>query len=150
MAGRVILIVGFPGSGKTTYGVALKFRLGAKEYTDDYHKGAIGGNGAFDHGRDYQALIAGLQRGETWLASDREWCLPLKRRSVESAIRTALPDVTIEWHFLSTSSDDCRRGIIERARPSVNEELRKLEELAKYHHIPHGSTIVEVPPHDAR
>lgn len=143
MPGKVILIAGYPGSGKTKYGNTLKSTIGATEYVDDYHANAVGDNPAFDHGRKYREMMRGLQRGETWLASDREWCRPQRRRAAEAALRAAVPDVTIEWHFIVSDEDECRERIRTRGRESAAEELRKIDELSREYHIPPGSKVVQ-------
>ena len=94
--GKAILIAGYPGSGKTTYGNTLKNTNGAAEYVDDYHANAIGDDPAFARGRKYGEMTAGLRWGETWLASDTEWCRPQSRRAVKADLRAAVPDVAIE------------------------------------------------------
>ncbi len=142
MAGKVILLAGFPGSGKSKYGEKLADELKVK-YVDDYHENAKDHSPAFDHGREFDALVAGLAAGETWIASDREWCRPKRRREAEAALRNAVPGVLIEWRFLAIAEDVCRQGIKDRNRPTAEEELKRLDELAREYHVPPGSSVVE-------
>lgn len=139
---KVILITGFPGSGKSTYGSNLRDSMSAVDYVDDYHENARNGNPAFESGRQYGQLIAGLKRGETWIASDIEWCRPQKRREVEVALRAAVPQVVIEWHFLATDEEICRQRVKLRGRNSADDELRKIERLLPHYHAPPESKIV--------
>jgi adenylate kinase family enzyme len=140
---RVILIAGLPGSGKTTYGSKLKVDVNAAGFVDDYHAKAIENSPKFEHGRQYAQLIGGLMKGETWIASDIAWCLPEKRREVEKALRAVVPGVIIEWHFMATDEEKCRKRVEKRRRATVDEELRKITELCRYYHIPPGSKVVD-------
>jgi hypothetical protein len=107
---KAILIPGLPGASKTLYGERLLKELGAREYVDDYHAEAIDHKPDFDHGRRYREMMAGLLRGETWIASDIEWCRPGRRVLVEKGLRLAVPDVEIEWHFIAADPEVCRVG----------------------------------------
>jgi len=140
---KLILIAGLPGSGKSTYGEKLKGEVGATCYVDDYHAKANGNRLGFENGREYRNLIAGLERGELWVASDIEWCRPEKRREVEAALRKAVPHVHIEWHFLATDEDTCRQRVQQRDRNSVDDELSKIDELLQEYHVPRGAKIVD-------
>ena len=143
MPGKAILIVGYPGSGKTTYGNSLKNTIAAAEYIDDYHANAIDDSQAFTHGRKYREMVEGLQRGETRLASDREWCRPQRRRAAEAAIRAAVPDATIELHFIVSDETTCLERVRARGRESTTDELRMIDELSHEYHIPPGSKVVQ-------
>lgn len=139
---KVILIAGLPGSGKSTYGKKLKARLGAADYLDDYHANAIGDDPAFKRGRQYERLIAGLKNGETWIASDIESCRPQKRREVEATLQEDVPQVVIEWHFLATDEDTCRRNVEQRDPQSRDSASGKIDELVHEYLVPPWSKIV--------
>jgi predicted kinase len=140
---KVILIAGLPGSGKTTYGYKLKAEVNAADFVDDYHAKAIENSPKFENGRQYEQLICGLKKGETWIASDIAWCLPEKRREVEKALRAVVPGVIIEWHFMATDEEKCRKRVEKRRRATYSDELRKITDLCPYYHIPPGSKVVE-------
>ena len=144
MPGKAILIAGYPGSGKSTYGKKLKITIDAVEYVDDYHKNAVNSNPAFDHGRKYHEMIEGLQQGETWIASDITWCKPQIRRTVEDALRVIVPDIMIEWHFIESDEDVCRERVSARGRESAKDELQKIDKLSHEYHIPPNSKVISV------
>lgn len=143
MPGRLLLIAGLPGSGKSTYGNKLKSTIGATDYVDDYHRNAVNNNPAIDHGRAYHELVAGLRRGETWIASDIVWCQPAKRRALEAEFRRLVPDVVMEWHFPAVDEATCRDRVRKRQGRDVEAELRKIDELSPEYHVPPGSRIVQ-------
>jgi len=150
--GKIILIAGLPGSGKTTYGSWLKDEIQAKCYLDDYHANAIDDDPAFQKARGYVALIQGLKRGETWIASDIEWCRPERRREAESQLRRDVPEVVIEWHFLVVDKEVCRKRVRERGdrdEKTKAEELRKIDELSQVYEVPPGAHIVAHGAYDA-
>jgi len=140
---KLILIAGLPGSGKSRYGGKLKSKVGATCYVDDYHAQANDNRPGFENGREYRNLIAGLKRGEVWVASDIEWCRAEKRREVEAALHKAVPHVHIEWHFLAAGEDKCRERVRQRGRKSVDDELSKIDELLHEYHVPLGAKIVD-------
>ena len=125
---KLILIAGLPGSGKSRYGGKLKSKVGATCYVDDYHAQANDNRPGFENGREYRNLIAGLKRGEVWVASDIEWCRAEKRREVEAALHKAVPHVHIEWHFLAAGEDKCRERVRQRVITSYSIHYTKLYE----------------------
>lgn len=142
MSGKAILITGYPGSGKSTYGKKLRAAIDATRFVDDYHRDSLDDRPLFDHGREYTCMIDGLTRGETWIASDIAWCSPDKRVEVETALQDRVPDVEIEWHFISCDEDVCRERVRERSRKKAESELKMIDELSTEYNIPTGSRVI--------
>lgn len=126
MPGKVILIAGYPGSGKSIYGNQLKSAINAVGYVDDYHANAINDNPAFDHGRKYEEMITGLERDETWIASDIKWCEQARRDAVERGLQERIPDVIIEWHFIECDEDICCKRVWYRGYEEARKELQNI------------------------
>lgn len=140
--GKAILVTGFPGAGKTEYCTRLLANLGASSYVDDYHRDSIDNDPSFAKGRRCRAMVDGLRRGEIWISDDIDWCKPLRRRAAEEYLRREVPRVVIEWHFLAVDETTCKARVRERARPSAEDELQKIEDLSKHYHLPPGSKVI--------
>ena len=67
--GKVILIAGLPGAGKTTYGKRLANEIGAR-FFDDFKAKAFSNSPRFQHSRHYKELIQLLRKGKNCIATD--------------------------------------------------------------------------------
>jgi len=142
MRGKAILIAGYPGSGKSTYGRKLRSEVNAAEFVDDYHRDSIENKLQFEYGRCYESMCRGLEKGETWMASDIMWCLEPNRLAVEAALRQQVPGVAIEWHYLDIDASVCRERVKVRGWKRVQFELAKIEDLSKACKIPSDAKVI--------
>lgn len=146
MSGKAILIAGLPGSGKSTHAKKLlESDPEAVRYVNDYHWKSVDNKPVLDHGRAFADMTNGLRRGETWISSDVEWCRSEQRHAIERDLENEVPDVVVEWHFISCAVDVCCERIQTRGRQGVHDvekELQILKRLAPEYDIPPGGVVV--------
>lgn len=145
MPGKVILLAGLPGSGKSTYASELTRSGEATFYLNDYHWRSRDNQAKLRWGRAFRAMTEALRRGETWTSSDVQWCKPGQRESFEHDLKAEVPGVIVEWRFIVCDIEVCRDRIRSRGREGVRDvekELLLLEELLAEYSIPEGARMV--------
>jgi len=78
MAGKVPLVAGLPGCGKTTT-LALMGEAGPLVF-DDFKAGAYNDSPAFRDSRRCSVLVSALRRGEECVFADIEFCSGAARK----------------------------------------------------------------------
>jgi hypothetical protein len=112
---KVIIVIGMPGSGKTTY---LRKELGHLPSTDDYYAGSLDGSFYFNKGRDYEKLKDALSRGEDYAISDVEFCRRERLTGVEDGLAKLADElgieVTREYIYFRNDPTACKHNVLQR------------------------------------
>jgi hypothetical protein len=95
--GRVRIVAGLPGSGKTEYVKALRAD-GWREF-DDFKACAHNNSTAFADARHYDELIQALRAGHQCVVADMAFGLDADRREADRVLRAVVPGLAIDWLF---------------------------------------------------
>ncbi|OFV96503.1 MAG: hypothetical protein A3H28_06205 [Acidobacteria bacterium RIFCSPLOWO2_02_FULL_61_28] len=144
MTGNVILVVGLPGCGKTTYVDKLTAEFGAQKF-DDFKANAHYDSPTFQCARRFDELIIKLVRGETCIVADIDFCRNEARIEAEEEIKGRIPGVKVEWHYFENDPIRCRRNVIRRKSNSVQQELLNIDRYSPGYDIPSPATLIRVP-----
>ncbi|MGA8793754.1 hypothetical protein [Candidatus Binatus sp.] len=136
---NVILIAGLPGCGKTTYLFEL-CRDGWLVF-DNFKAHAFDNCSAFRKSRKFSALILALSNGVKCVVGDIDFCRTESREEADSVLRAEVPGIEISWRYFAHDKKACKANITRRNRPSLNLELKTLDDLSACYRIPWGADV---------
>lgn len=145
------ILVGLPGSGKSTYAVNLQKKTpGMKRYED-----FLGVPRCLDEDRGLFFLLDDVRSGRPVVADDVFLCRMHDRTIFETVLRPFVPDgYSVRWIYFSNSPAICRKNVEHRNRrkPSdarFRDAIHWVENLTSLYLIPPGIKPVEVAEHQS-
>jgi|GEM_PF-1223574 len=136
---NVLLIAGFPGSGKTTHMCDLS-RDGWLVF-DSFKSHAFDDCPALRKSRNFPALILALRNGVKCVVADVDFCRTESRAEADSVLRAEVPRIEISWLYFSHDKQACKANIIRRNKPSISQQLKTLADLSACYRIPWGADV---------
>jgi predicted kinase len=135
--GKLTVIVGLPGSGKSTL-VEEKKRFVTGLCVHDYHAAAHNDSPRVEDSRYYHGLIESLRAGHDCVIADIAFCDARRTVRLCEAFTGEVAGLRLEWIYFENAPDKCRSNIQRRARESVSSDLKALDEFAQLYRIPEG------------
>jgi len=135
----VLMVVGLPGCGKTTY--LEELRRGGWSAFDDFKAGAVDDSSMFRKSRSFAALLSSLSGGGRCAVADIDFCRTEARTEAESVLRSMVSGLQMRWHFFENDERACKENIKRRNRNSREAELGKLHEYSRVYSIPRGAEV---------
>jgi hypothetical protein len=145
----VTIVIGLPGSGKTTF-LRIQF---ADHFPngcfDDFHGGSLDGTGAFAQSRHYETLKRKLREGRDCVISDVEYCRSDRLMAVEEGLRTLSRElgimIEVKRLYFENNPNACRHNVIhrfehDRTRDYIT-ELKKIDDLSADYNCPTEGAI---------
>jgi len=142
MAGKVVLVAGLPGCGKTT--ALAQMNAADLLIFDDFKAGAYNDSSAFRDSRRYSVLVSALRRGEDCVVADIDFCSPAARSEAERTLLQAVEGVEIECWFFANDPATCEANIRLRRRESMDRDIQKLRDYAAIYAVPENATVLPV------
>ena len=135
--GHLIIIVGLPGSGKSTYMELLRTDNPDFSFFDDYQGSAYGEDSDPRLSKHFGSLASDLKRGKTAVVSDIRYCEPGELNLFLSVVLNAAPNVTLAFRYFENAPEVCRENVTKRDREvRVEKELELIDRLSKSYAIP--------------
>lgn len=140
--GKVIILVGLPGSGKSYLIKALKKKASGL-VSDDFMKDAalnspINREPSITDSRHYHRLISDLRDGKECVISDIILCDALFRIQLDMALKIDAPTCTVKWEFFENNPEACVKNVRRRRKPSWAREIKLIRFLSRKYFPPHG------------
>ena len=135
--GKLIAVVGLPGSGKSTLVKAIGSSVSGL-CCEDFHANAFDHSPRVERSRHYNALLEHMRAGRDCIIADIAFCDPRRRLSLQEAIDKQFCDARILWIYFENAPAKCRNSIPHRARASVRDDLAALEQFEQVYGIPGG------------
>jgi hypothetical protein len=142
MESEVVLLVGLPGSGKTTY-LSQMLQDGWLIF-DDFKALAINDCSKFRSSQGFPKLIRALRDGRRCVVADINFCKTESREEAERDLLAEVPSVSISRRFFENDPFACEANLINRNRQSLQNELRDLQAYSPFYYIPEGSVVLPV------
>jgi hypothetical protein len=131
----ITLVVGLPGSGKSTYIARMQRDQPNLFVVHDFKKETLDGTARFSSSRDFDGLIAALRAGRDAALDDIGFCHPEARKWAERDIRSALDhrivsasppaNLNFRWVFFENDPAKCEANIRRRAKIETDRDLDK-------------------------
>lgn len=135
--GHLIVVVGLPGSGKTTYMQSLQVSNPAYVLFDDYQGKAYNSDPDPRLSEHFGHLVSVLKQGQTAVVSDVRYCDSGERNAFLGAILNAAPNVALSFTYFQNNPDLCKANIQARGREDrVRDELVLVDELTRLYAVP--------------
>ena len=144
------ILVGMPGSGKTTLMDQIVSANPALYHIDDYFKDSPNAGEGFRGGRCYLELHDQLRAGVDCVISDIEWFRERKRMQIAEHLRQDLGQtfagVKLDWRFFANDFENCVHNVIHRPNPTGLRiiQVKKILELTKEYRLPSGTVTVPI------
>ncbi|MGE5299224.1 MAG: AAA family ATPase [Acidobacteriota bacterium] len=148
MSGRLVIVAGLPGAGKSTY---LEHYVQGHPHAivyDDYRGAVLGKVNDPRLNKHYSELLLNLEQGREVLVSDIMFCIPKYRNELIAAVTGVLPAISIDYVFFANKTEICKQNVIKRNRSeeTVRRELDLIDEITSQYSTP--NIVVEDVYHD--
>jgi|ERR1035438_8504276 hypothetical protein len=145
----VTILIGLPGSGKTTY-LDRELPTHLRDCCfDNFHECSLDNTGTFIRSRSYEKLKVLLRDGMNCLISDIEYCRTERLLDAEENLRALAQELGIgirivRRHF-ENDPNACRHNIVHRysqdSRRDYIQELKKVDELSRVYECPSEGAV---------
>ncbi|MFZ3009952.1 MAG: AAA family ATPase [Candidatus Microsaccharimonas sp.] len=135
--GTLTIVIGLPGSGKTTYINNLADQNSQLSIYDDYQGEAYNNDSDPRLSKHFGELVGNLKKAKNVIVSDIRYCIPHELNVFLGTVLSAAPNVRIELKYFENNPEACRKNILFRNRENrVDQELELLNKLTSGYVLP--------------
>lgn len=135
---EIIIIIGLPGSGKSTY---LIERYSNEIVFDDYHKYD---KKSFEESIYYSDFLKALRKNKKIILSDISYCKCEKLNYVENKIKKLNENIKINKIYFENNPELCKKNVLYRNRKSSNLEIELIDKLSQNYQIPKEAIPIKI------
>jgi hypothetical protein len=138
MKGKLIVVVGMPGSGKSTYKERLMKDGEIDVAFDDYQGEAYNDSGDPHVSKNYGPMLAALKDGQRILVTDIIFCEEAALHKFLVAVFEVLPDIYVEFRYFENAPEKCIQNARkhQRSTETIEKEINFIQAHATTYRIP--------------
>lgn len=142
----LLVIVGMPGSGKTTYANKLVRDNILDGFSDDYEYAPINELNPRHRTRD-QELIDALSDAKKWAIADTRYCDPLERAKLEKALTELFPSIGFRYEYFENNTELCEHNAkVRKGGALPRHEINLMYYYTDLYEIPAGAKVKMIVP----
>lgn len=148
MAAKVTIIIGMPGSGKTSF-ISQNDQFKNAVVIDNYHKDAVDHSERLASGKYFHLLQQAIHGSRDIVISDIIYCRKKKLDDIISELKQLASklsvSLTIECIYFENNPQACIANVQRRNRPGRTKwELDFIGETARKYNIPPNAKVLSV------
>ncbi|MFA6586226.1 MAG: AAA family ATPase [Candidatus Paceibacterota bacterium] len=146
----ITIIIGLPGSGKTTYIKNNSEEFKNAVICDDYHKSSYKKSHEFKDSIYYQDLLTALKDGKDVVLTDIVWCKSERLKILEENVKEVLEKLEmkakINYIYFENNREACKKNVLQRNRSKekVEREIELIDAWSPQYVIPQNALIVPI------
>lgn len=145
-SGKLTLIAGLPGSGKSTW---IEANAPSTQFfiADDFMAHSYGNISKFAYSRWYFPLVFALRAGRDAIIADIAFCDSGRRCEAERIMVDAVHNLKYQWVFFANDPDACRQNVLADEKIKGRKAESRLSEIkarSQRYQIPAEATVETV------
>jgi adenylate kinase family enzyme len=137
----LMLVVGLPGSGKSTWCRAVAARTGA-QLVDDFKSRAP--DLVFGNSLKIPDIVEALAAGRRCIVADIDLTRADARRDAANWLARRFPQIEPLWVFFDNAPERCRLNVLADTSRNTEARLREIEARAPNYTVPLGARVLPV------
>lgn len=138
MKQTIIIIIGLPASGKSTF---IEQNYSDRIVFDDYHKYD---NKSFESSIYYSDFVKTITDGNNVVMSDISYCKEERLNEIEQKIKEFKSDIEIVKIYFDNKPELCKKNVLCRNRETAKIEIDFIDRISPYYKIPQNIIPLEI------